>query len=41
MFERTSTKATPWTLVESEFKWYARLKVIKAIVKKFGQEFGE
>jgi polyphosphate kinase 2 (PPK2 family) len=41
MFERTTTKITPWTLVESEFKWYARLKVLKAIVKKFGQEFGE
>jgi polyphosphate kinase 2 (PPK2 family) len=41
MFERTSTKIAPWTLVESEFKWYARLKVLKAVVKKFGAEFGE
>jgi polyphosphate kinase 2 (PPK2 family) len=41
MFERTSTKSAPWTLVESEFKYYARLKVLKAVVKKFTQEFGE
>ena len=41
MFERTSTKAAPWTLVESEFKYYARLKVLKAVVKRFTQEFGE
>ena len=41
MFERTSTKIAAWILVESEFKWYARLKILKAIVKKFGQELGE
>jgi polyphosphate kinase 2 (PPK2 family) len=41
MFEKTSTKFAPWTLVESEFKYYARLKVLKAVVKKFTQEFGE
>jgi len=41
MFTHTSTKFAPWTLVESEFKWYARIKVLKAIVKKFTQEFGE
>jgi AMP-polyphosphate phosphotransferase len=41
MFAQTWTKIAPWTLVEGEFKWYARLKVLKAIVKTFGQEFGE
>jgi polyphosphate kinase 2 (PPK2 family) len=41
MFEKTSTKFAPWTLVESEFKYYARLKVLKAIVKRFSHEFGE
>jgi polyphosphate kinase 2 len=41
MFHQTSTKAAPWTVVESEFKYYARLKVLKAVVKKFTQEFGE
>jgi polyphosphate kinase 2 (PPK2 family) len=41
MFTQTSTKATPWIAVESEFKYYARLKVLKAVVKKFTQELGE
>jgi AMP-polyphosphate phosphotransferase len=41
MFDRTSTKIAPWHLIESEFKWYARIKVLKAVVKKFTQEFGE
>jgi polyphosphate kinase 2 (PPK2 family) len=40
-FAQTWTKLAPWTLVESEFKYYARLKVLKTIVKKFSQEFGE
>ena len=41
MFERTSTKTAPWTLVESEFKWHARIKVLKAVVKKLEHEFGD
>jgi polyphosphate kinase 2 (PPK2 family) len=41
MFAQTWTKHAPWTLVESEFKWYARLKVLKTVVKKLTQEFGE
>jgi len=41
MFAQTWTKIAPWTLVESEFKWYARIKVLKTVVKKFTQEFGE
>jgi AMP-polyphosphate phosphotransferase len=40
MFAQTWTKYAPWTLVEGEFKWYTRIKVLKAIVKKFDQEFG-
>ena len=41
MFAQTWTKAAPWTLVEGEFKYYARLKVLKTVVKKFSQEFGD
>ncbi len=41
MFTQTWTKAAPWTLVESEFKFHARLKVLKTVVKRLGQEFGE
>ena len=41
MFAKTWTKQAPWLLVEGEFKWHTRLKVLRAIVKRFGQEFGE
>ncbi len=41
MFERTSTKTAPWTLVEAEFKWHARIKVLKTVVKKLEHEFGD
>ena len=41
MFHQTSTKHAPWHLIEAEFKYYARLKVLKAVVKKFTQEFGD
>jgi polyphosphate kinase 2 (PPK2 family) len=41
MFARTWTKMAPWTLVEGEFKWFARLKVLKAVVKKLGAELGD
>ena len=41
MFAQTSAKNAPWILVEGEFKWYTRLKVLKAILKKFGNEFGD
>jgi polyphosphate kinase 2 (PPK2 family) len=41
MFIETNNKVAPWILVEGEFKWYARMKVLKALVKKFDQEFGE
>ena len=31
---RPPPRYAPWTLVEGEFKWYARLKVLRAVVKK-------
>ncbi|NQU44360.1 UDP-galactose-lipid carrier transferase [bacterium] len=33
MFDRTSTEAAPWTLVEAEHKWYSRVKVVRTVVK--------
>src|SRR3977135_721464 len=33
MFEQTSTPFAPWTVVEANFKWYARLKVLKTAIK--------
>jgi PPK2 family polyphosphate:nucleotide phosphotransferase len=32
MFERTSTEWSPWNVVPANFKWYARVKVVKAVV---------
>ncbi|SIS61162.1 polyphosphate kinase 2 family protein [Neptunomonas antarctica] len=33
MFEKTSTKTSPWHPIAGNHKWYARLKVLKHIVK--------
>lgn len=32
MIARTSTDAAPWTLVEGEYKWHARVKVAETVV---------
>ena len=34
MVDRTSTELAPWTLVESEDKYFARVKVVKMIVRQ-------
>jgi polyphosphate kinase 2 (PPK2 family) len=31
MFLRTSTPAAPWTVVEAEDKYYARVKVLRTV----------
>ena len=33
MLSRTSTKEAPWTMVESNDKWYARLKTLKTVIE--------
>ena len=33
MFERTSTASAPWRLIAGNFKWHARLEMIRAVVK--------
>jgi polyphosphate:AMP phosphotransferase len=40
MVDRTSTEIAPWTLVEAEDKQYARVKVLKTIVKRLEAAFG-
>jgi AMP-polyphosphate phosphotransferase len=32
MFEKTWTPCAPWCVVEANFKWYARLKVLKTTI---------
>jgi len=31
MVDRTSTSIAPWTLVEANDKWFARVKVLRTI----------
>lgn len=38
MVDRTSTEAVPWTLVEAEDKYFARVKVLKTICERLQRE---
>jgi polyphosphate kinase 2 (PPK2 family) len=38
MLLKTSTITAPWTIVEGNCKWYARIRVIKAIVEELSRE---
>lgn len=40
MFAKTSTKNAPWHLIEANFKWFARVKVLKIIARTFEEELG-
>ena len=41
MLVRTDTSFAPWTVVEGNNKYYARLKVLKTIVELFEQKLGK
>ncbi len=38
MIDRTSTEIAPWTLVESENKYYGRIKILRTLVKRLEEE---
>jgi len=38
MLLKTSTHGAPWTVVEANDKYYARIKVLKTVVTKLKQE---
>jgi len=38
MLLKTSTHGAPWTIVEANDKWYARIKVLTTVVNKLKQE---
>jgi polyphosphate:AMP phosphotransferase len=38
MLDRTSTEIAPWTLVESESKYYGRIKILKTLVQRLEDE---
>jgi len=34
MFERTSTEAAPWCVIPANYKWHARLKIVKTVAER-------
>jgi len=38
MVDRTSTEIAPWTLIEAEDKYFARLKVVKTVAERLAKE---
>ncbi len=34
MFEKTSTTHAPWHVIAANYKWFARVKVVKAVVER-------
>jgi AMP-polyphosphate phosphotransferase len=39
MVDRTSTRVAPWTLVEANNKYYARIKVLKTMCSALESAF--
>ena len=37
MIDRTSTEIAPWTLVEADNKYFARIKVLKTLCERIEQ----
>jgi polyphosphate kinase 2 (PPK2 family) len=40
MLLKTSTLTAPWTVVEGDFKWWARVKCVETLVKTVGKHLG-
>lgn len=38
MFEKTSTKIAPWTIIPANYKWYARVKFAKTVYEAMAKE---
>jgi len=38
MFEKTDTRWAPWNIIEGNFKWYARVQVVKQVVTRLKEE---
>lgn len=41
MLVKTSTTCAPWTLVEANFKWYARVKCLRTLVESVSDALGK
>jgi polyphosphate kinase 2 (PPK2 family) len=40
MIERTSTDQAPWTLIEANDKYWARLSVLRTVIKRLKDALG-
>jgi len=38
MFQKTDTEWAPWSLIEANYKWFARVKAIKTVVERLSAE---
>jgi len=41
MIEKTSTEKAPWVIIESNDKYYARIKILRTVVNRIKEELGE
>lgn len=41
MIDKTSTEKAPWVIIEANDKYYARIKILRTIVKRIEKELGE
>ncbi|HLB33541.1 MAG TPA: UDP-galactose-lipid carrier transferase [Chthoniobacterales bacterium] len=39
MFEKTSSKIAPWTVIPANYKWYARVKFAQTVYETVAKEF--
>jgi len=41
MFMRTSTPRAPWCVIPANFKWFARLKIVKTVAERVEKHLGK
>ena len=41
MFERTCTEHAPWTVIAANYKWFARLKIVKLVADRVEKALGK
>lgn len=41
MFEKTSSAHAPWVVIPANYKWYARVEVVKAVYKRIAKAIAE
>ena len=41
MFEKTSTEIAPWTVIAANYKWHARVRVVKTVLDAVSSALGD